>query len=91
MIGRDPLPPRAISTSQLSQSNLTNQPHSSSQSHVNGHDSRVQQQMTSPLPVYQSTPHSATITKMRQNGNDIDSSVCRGVNDANNSTTYVIF
>ncbi|XP_044012775.1 putative uncharacterized protein DDB_G0282133 isoform X2 [Aphidius gifuensis] len=87
VIGRDPLPPRAISTSQLSQNNLTNQPRSSSQSHVNGHDSRVQQQMTSPLPVYQSTPQSATITKMRQNGNDIDSSICRGTTDVNNSTT----
>ncbi|KAK0085482.1 hypothetical protein PV325_005041 [Microctonus aethiopoides] len=90
IIGRDPLPPRALSTSQLAAQNPLTQPpvvvSTLPHARVNG---RERQQITTGHPVHQSTPQSS---QSRNNLNvltDNDSSIDRAasINDVQASST----
>ncbi|XP_011299981.1 uncharacterized protein kmr isoform X3 [Fopius arisanus] len=80
VIGRDPLPPRAVSTSQLSQSPLTQPPSSVSTLPLARPNGR--QQIPGPLPVHQSTPQPTSVRLPATGGNDSDSSICRATSIA---------
>ncbi|XP_063981156.1 uncharacterized protein Kmr isoform X3 [Diachasmimorpha longicaudata] len=75
VIGRDPLPPRAVSTSQLSQTPLTQPPASVSTLPLPRANGR--QQISGGLPVHQSTPQPTSVRLPATGGNDSDSSICR--------------
>ncbi|XP_034951955.1 uncharacterized protein kmr isoform X7 [Chelonus insularis] len=91
IIGRDPLPPRAVSTSQLAAQNPLTQPpvtvSTLPHSRVNG---RERQQITSGLPVHQSTPQS-TASRLTVSGNESNSSICRAasIGDVRTPSTLV--
>ncbi|XP_015116086.1 uncharacterized protein LOC107040490 isoform X2 [Diachasma alloeum] len=89
VIGRDPLPPRAVSTSQLSQTTLTQPPSLVSTlplARANG-----RQQITGVLPVHQSTPQPTSARLPATGGNDSDSSICRdtSIADVRSSSSMV--